>query len=552
MKNIFKILFAAAVMSLSSCTGLLDMTPPDRVSDKVIWETTTSAEYAINYLYSYTYDITMGQSAAGQTEALTDQMKNGTYNNNAMCIIPSLIAYGDETNMTVSYVDVYMGSWSWLYGAVRRVNQAISELKQYGQMSDADKVRLEAELKFMRAFIYFDMAKRYGDLIIYDEDMTKIVKDKPLDSEEKVWDFIQNDLEFAAANLPARNASKGRLDKGSAWAFLSRAMLYAERWDVVLAAAEEVEKLGYSLEKKYADSYAKATTAGNNEAILQYHFDRTQSVTHSFDFYYTPGGDYTLKGESGGGWGTPTQEMVESYELAKGGFANWSEWHGTTTKTPPYADLEPRFHATILYNGSDWKGRKIEPFVGGADGWCQWNLEREPKGRTTTGYYLRKMVDEGHNVITESGSVQPITMIRYAEVLLNKAEACYHIDGKTAEANAAVKAVRQRVGLPYTDKAGSSLWDAIRQERKVELAYEGLWYWDLRRWGVAHKTYPEGLSGYQVHGLKIEKAGEGKFTYTYVSVDDQDRKFSEKMYRFPIPSSELTSNASVEQFPEWK
>ena len=552
MKNIFKILFAAAVMSLSSCTGLLDMTPPDRVSDKVIWETTTSAEYAINYLYSYTYDITMGQSAAGQTEALTDQMKYGSYNNNAMCIIPSLIAYGDETNMTVSYVDVYMGSWSWLYGAVRRVNQAISELKQYGQMSDADKVRLEAELKFMRAFIYFDMAKRYGDLIIYDEDMTKIVKDKPLDSEEKVWDFIQNDLEFAAANLPARNASKGRLDKGSAWAFLSRAMLYAERWDVVLAAAEEVEKLGYSLEKKYADSYEKATTAGNNEAILQYHFDRTQSVTHSFDFYYTPGGDYTLKGESGGGWGTPTQEMVESYELAKGGFANWSEWHGTTTKTPPYADLEPRFHATILYNGSDWKGRKIEPFVGGADGWCQWNLEREPKGRTTTGYYLRKMVDEGHNVITESGSVQPITMIRYAEVLLNKAEACYHIDGKTAEANAAVKAVRQRVGLPYTDKAGSSLWDAIRQERKVELAYEGLWYWDLRRWGVAHKAYPEGLSGYQVHGLKIEKSGEGKFTYTYVSVDDQDRKFSEKMYRFPIPSSELTSNASVEQFPEWK
>ena len=104
MKNIFKILFAAAVMSLSSCTGLLDMTPPDRVSDKVIWETTTSAEYAINYLYSYTYDITMGQSAAGQTEALTDQMKYGSYNNNAMCIIPSLIAYGDETNMTVRYL----------------------------------------------------------------------------------------------------------------------------------------------------------------------------------------------------------------------------------------------------------------------------------------------------------------------------------------------------------------------------------------------------------------------------------------------------------------
>jgi hypothetical protein len=273
-------------------------------------------------------------------------------------------------------------------------------------------------------------------------------------------------------------------------------------------------------------------------------------VTHSFDFYYTPGGDYTLNGESGGGYGTPTQEMVESYEYAKGGFPDWTAWHGTTTQTPPYAELEPRFHASILYNGADWKGRKIESYVGGADGWCQWNIEREPKGRSTTGYYLRKMVDEGHNVITESGSVQPLTIVRYGEVLLNKAEACYHLT-ETAAANEAVRAIRTRVGLPYTDKSSSDLWAAIRQERKVELAYEGLWYWDLRRWGVAHKQYPEGLSGYQLHGLKIEKTGEGEFTYNYVSVDDKDRNFLEKMYRFPLPSSELTSNSLVNQFPEW-
>ena len=552
MKNIFKTILAAAVVGLSSCTAMLDMTPHDKVSDKIIWGTTQSAEYAINYIYSYTYDITMGQSAAGQTEAFTDQMKYGSYNNNALCKIPSDIAYGDATNMTASYVDVYMGSWSWLYGAIRRTNQSISELKEYGQMPEADKLRLEAELKFMRAFIYFDLVKRYGDIIVYDEDMSKITKDRALDSEEAAWNFIQSDLEFAAANLPDRTAAKGRLDKGTAWAFLSRAMLYAERWDVVVTAAEEVEKLGYGLEANYADSYSKTNTAGNNEAILQYHFDRTQGVTHSFDFYYTPGGDYTLNGESGGGYGTPTQEMVESYEYAKGGFPDWTAWHSTTTKTPPYAELEPRFHATILYNGASWKGRAIEPFVGGADGWSQWNIEREPKGRTTTGYYLRKMVVEGHNVITQSGSVQPITIIRYAEVLLNKAEACYHLDGKVAEANAAVRAVRERVDLPYTDKSGSALWEAIRQERKVELSYEGFWYWDLRRWGVAHMAYPEGLTGYQLHGLKIEKTGDDAFTYTYVSVDDQDRNFSEKMYRFPIPSSELTSNALVDQFPEWK
>ena len=549
MKKIFKSILAASAICLASCSGLLDMTPTDRVSDKVIWENTQNAEYSINYIYSYIIDVTQSQSHAGMTEALTDQMKYGSYNYNSMCYIPSEIAYG--VSPSAGYFDAYMGYWSTWYGAIRRVNQSISELKQYGQMSDTDKVRLEAELRFMRAFLYFDLVKRYKQVIIYDEDLTKIKKDKALNTEAEGWDFIEADLRFAAAELPERTASKGRLDKGAAWAFLSRTMLYAERWAVVKEAAEEVEKLGYGLESDYKNSYTKTAAAGNNETILQYLFDRTQSVTHSFDFYYTPGGDFTLNGESGGGYGTPTQEMVESFEYAKGGFPDWTEWHGTTTKTPPYAELEPRFHATILYNGATWKGRTIEPFVGGGDGWCQWNLEREPKGRTTTGYYLRKLVDEGHNVITESGSVQPFTIIRYAEVLLNKAEACYRL-GETGPANTAVKAVRQRVGLPYTDKSGSELEAAIRQERKVELAYEGLWYWDLRRWRVAHKQYPEGLTGYQQHGLKIEKTGDDTFTYTYVSVDDRDRNFLEKMYQFPLPTSELTSNALVDQFPEWK
>ena len=548
MKKIFKSILAASAICLTSCTGLLDMTPTDRVSDKVIWESTQNAEYSINYIYSYIIDVTQSQSHAGMTEALTDQMKYGSYNYNSMCFIPSEIAYG--VSPSAGYFDAYMGYWSTWYGAIRRVNQSISELHQYGQMSDADKARLEAELRFMRGFLYFELVKRYKQVILYDEDLSKITKDKALNTEDECWNFIEADLRYAAAELPERTASKGRLDKGAAWAFLSRTMLYAERWAVVKEAAEEVEKLGYALEANYKDSYTKTASAGNNETILQYLFDRTQSVTHSFDFYYTPGGDYTLNGESGGGYGTPTQEMVESYEYAKGGFPDWTEWHGTTTKTPPYADLEPRFHATILYNGAAWKGRTIEPFVDGADGWCQWNKDREPKGRTTTGYYLRKIVDENHNVITQSGSVQPFTIIRYAEVLLNKAEACYRL-GDNGPANDAVKAVRARVGLSYTPKSSSELEAAIRQERKVELAYEGLWYWDLRRWKVAHKQYPEGLTGYQQHGLKIVKNDDGTFTYTYVSVDDKDRNFLEQMYQFPLPTSELTSNSLVDQFPAW-
>ena len=552
MKNIYKsAIIALMALGLSSCTSFLDMSPTDKVSDKVMWESTTNAEYHVNYLYSYIYDVLMGQCVAGQTEALTDMLKYGSYNYNALCYIPSEIAYGAATTLTAGYVDSYLGYWGSWYTGISKVNKAIVSLRKYGQMSDQDKLRLEAEMKFMRAFLYFDLMKRYKEIIIYDENLDAYAKDKAVSSEAEGWDLIQADLEYAAENLPERTASKGRLDKGMAWGFMTRAMLYAERWELVKTAAAEVEKLGYVLEADYQDGYMKPIGSGNKEAIIQYQFDRANDVTHSYDFYYTPGGDFSINKETGGGYGTPTQEMVESYELATGGFPDWTPWHDVTTQTPPYADLEPRFHASVLYNGAPWKGRKIEPYVGGADGWCQWNLEREPKGRTTTGYYLRKMVDESHDVIAYSGGVQPLIVLRYAEVLLNKAEAC-HKTNDPAGANAAVRAIRDRVGLPYEDVTGDDLWKAIRQERKVELAYEGLWYWDLRRWKVAHKPYPEGLTGYQQHGLKIEKNNDGTFTYTYVSVDDQDRNFPEKMYRFPMPTGELNNNGAVDQYPEWK
>lgn len=549
--RIFAVLAIAALYA-TACdeSGFLDMTPTDRVSAKTIWENTQNAEYSINYLYTYIWDLNSQPTSVGLTESLTDEMKYTSYNYNALCYIPSEVSYG-SSNLTYSYVDSYLGYWSTLYGAIRETNEGISYLHQFGQMSDADKARLEGELRFMRGFLYFELVKRYKDVIIYDEDLSAISKDKPLDTEKNAWDFIQADLEYAAANLPAPSSANGRINAGMAWALISRAMLYAERYDAVIAAADNVASLGYSLEASYADAVTKTLAEGNKEAILQYTFNYEKGITHSFNFYYTPGGDYTVIDSKGGGYGVPTQEMVESYELAAGGFPDWKPWHSEsgTKEVPPYADLEPRFQATVLYNGSQWKGRTIEPYVGGTDGWAEWKTEKEPKGRTVTGYYLRKLVDESFNVNT-SASSQPFTFLRYAEVLLNKAEACYRMND-TDGANAAVAAIRARVGLPYKAKSGSELWDAIRQERKVELAYEGLRYWDLRRWKDSTKDYPEGLCNYKQHGLKIVKSGDS-FVYSYVTIDDKDRNFPERLYRFPLPASELNSNSAVEQYAEWK
>lgn len=537
---------------LAACNKYLDMTPRDSISDKVMWTSVESAEYAVNSIYSYSYDIFANwPSAVGMTEAFTDEFKYGSYVNFAYCLIPSQVAYGG-TNLTNSFVDVYLGCWSSLYEAVRRTNEAISNLKTLGTaLPEGDRTRLEGELRLMRGWLYFELVKRYKEVILYDEDLTAISVEKALSSEADGWKFIQDDLDFAAGALPEKASAKGRLDKGVAYALISRAMLYAGDNDAVIAAADALEGLGYSLMGDYASAFTVPVQSGNPETILQYSFSYADNVTHEFDFYYTPGGDYKLVGQQGGGYGTPTQEMVESYELATGGFPDWSPWHGTTTAQPPYDKLEPRFQATILYNSAPWKGRRIEPWIGGTDGWCQWNKEPKPEGRTTTGYYLRKGVDETHNLAERSQSIQHFVLLRYGEVLLNKAEACFR-KGDTEGANAAVKAIRGRVGLPYTNKSGDALWEAIRQERRVELAFEGLWYWDLRRWGDAAKAWPRGLNGYQVHGLKIEPtAVDGQYKYTYVSVDDRDRNFPEKMYRFPLPDGELNSNPLVNQYPEW-
>src|SRR5690606_17431087 len=123
----------------------------------------------------------------------------------------------------------------------------------------------------------------------------------------------------------------------------------------------------------------------------------------SFDRDFAPAGDWA----NNGGKATPTQEMVEEYELATGGKPDWSPWHGQTNQTPPYALLEPRFHASILYNGANWKGRKIESFVGGRDSYIEYGSQAITYGKTTTGYYLRKYLNESIADISTTYSDQP-------------------------------------------------------------------------------------------------------------------------------------------------
>ena len=483
----------------------------------------------------------------GLPEGLTETLKFGSPTPGTNVGFANIIAFA-EGGLAAPTAAFHFGAWDETYTRIRRVNEFLYGLKKYGSNFDeATRLRFEAEARFFRGYLYFQLIKRTPEVILYDEDLLKITENKALSTEEEGWDMVEKDLSFAATNLPPKwDNEPGRVTSGAAYAMLSRAMLYAERWESAKAAAEAVFNLDYELMPgTTAEDYAMAFTSmtdGNTESILEYNY-LVGGPNHSWDQLFMPGGDNTTMG----GRATPTQEMVESYELATGGYPDWTPWHNTTTgttDTPPYEQLEPRFHASVLYNGCAWKGRTLEPYVNGKDGYAVYDDGSALNGRSTTGYYLRKMLDENYTDYSKA-CTQPWIAIRLAEVILNHAEACYRLNDN-GSANNDVRRIRSRVGLPYTNKSGEELMAAIRQERKIELYCEGHLYWDMRRWQIAHTAY----TGLRVHGLKIEKQG-ATFIYTYVDCDRQDRLFEKKLYCIPLPETELSNNSAVKQFPEW-
>ena len=552
-KYIISLASIVAACTLTGCNDWLDMDPTDRVSEKIVWSDETYITQYVNGFYPYLTrygSFETSDSQVGLTDGLTETLKFGSSVEGTNVGFANIIAYA-RGGLSAPTAAFHFGAWDSLYERIRRVNEFLYNLKKYGTWLPAERYsRFEAEVRFFRGYLYWQVLKRTPEAIIYDEDLLAIRPNKPLSTEQEGWDMVERDLTFAAKTLPAKwsAAETGRVTSGAAYAMLSRAMLYTKRWDAAKTAAEEVFKLDYKLMPgETAADYAKAFTsssAGNTEAILEYNY-LVGGPNHAWDQWFMPGGDNATMG----GRATPTQEMVESYERANtGGRPDWSEWHKPegTTLTPPYEQLEPRFHASVLYNGSTWKNRTVQPYVGGADGWAEYNDGTPLDGRTTTGYYLRKMLNENYTNYSQR-CVQPWIAIRLAEVYLNHAEACFML-GEADLANDDVRAIRSRVGLPYGNKSGEELMAAIRQERKIELYCEGHHYWDMRRWRLAHTAY----TNMRVHGLKITfDETTGKFTYAYVDCDHEDRHFEEKLYRIPLPETELSNNGSVRQFPEW-
>lgn len=549
MKRMAKYIAMAVGLStaLISC-DVLDLEPTDSYSAAVVWGSESAIDSYVVGFYAFMKESTeiYNSNMASFTDAYSDIIKSSSWDQ-----------YNHPYNMVLlqsaNFNDSGAGAfecWSDCYNEIKQDNEFLRDapnyIEKYGE--DFIKVRM-AEIRVVRAYAYFRLMRVYGynDNRYSDIEKGGVVLRKELDtvaennkersSWDESWQFIIDDLTYAAENLPDTWSGTKRFTKAAAYAFLTRVGLYAERWDVVISAAEKCREAGCVLADDYASLF---TDSSNPEHLFAVDF-QSKKITHRGDVFFRPVGDSKYHSNMAvyGAFG-PTSELVDSYEMADGTDFSWEKYGDD-----PYAGREPRFYASILYNGCRWENRNIETYVGGADGIGTFACSGTG-GTTVTGYYLKKFITEGDSDWEKNGSSHFAPFIRYAEVLLNYAEALAESDwgANREQALAALNEVRARVDLKAKDASTLDEFRTIlRKERMVELAGEGLRYWDLRRWRIAEDV----IHGKVAHGCRITKnEADGSYDYEQVSVDaDRTRVFFERYYSYSIPIAERSNNTAL-------
>ena len=551
------------IAAIAGCNkGFLDVVPTDRVSDAAILSDSVLFEsFVVN---RYMGVRIMDKEAEGTPPgfgrgfeyalwaSLTDE---AVYNNDDNTW---LIQRGQLSPENTGIAGTL---WKRSYRSIRECNYALANIEQV-PMSAARKSRLIAELKFIRAFRYHDLIRNYGGVPLLGDKVYELnddMTDPALFERQDLGTCIAYalaQLDEAAAGLPADNSSSwalGRVTSGAALALKSRLTLYAASplynsgsWEQAVSAAVAVIGLNkYSISQNgYGALFRKTST--DNEII--------------FARYYSVGARHVpmeiANGPNGhGGWGgnVPLQNMVDAYRMANGKAIN-EEGSGYDDQNP-YADRDPRFYETILYNGAAYRGRAIETFVpGGRDsreGPDNWNTSR-------TGYYLYKFIDEDMPINNpwNIAGLQPWIYFRYAEILLNFAEAANELvgpdaipAGATFSARQAVNLIRSRAGVDMPaipeGMGAAAFRTLLRNERQVELAFEEHRFYDVRRWLIAEET-----GNVPAYGIEITRSGNALNYERKVALDG--RGFLPRHYWLPIPREEiLASNNQLQQNPDY-
>lgn len=534
-----KAIFFFCGLAILSCKKL-ELSPENEFTDLTYWSSEEKAQTVLNTAYSQMFS----SNYFFYNEAASDNAYNGRGDN------------AGAASLAAGTYDASLGrinaEWNDRYAGIKSTNLLIDNIDQVPDLDEERRNEMVAEARFLRAFQHFQLMTWFGDIPLIDEDIN-IEEAQTLSRtpREEVLQFILAELDAVADILSTKEEysieERGKITSGAAVALKARVQLYEGNWEAVVT---ETEKLMHS------DEYGSYGLFPSYSGLFLPENQYSQEDILSLQFvpeFRTWGEFFDLAPLSAGARlnaMAPTQELVDSYIMETG--EPIEESGSGYDEDNPYENRDPRLTHTIVYHEYEWENPDgsthtiyIEP---GSDPDEPLDEYAPGSSATPTGYYLRKYFDPEHQNDLSSGL--NLMLIRYADILLMNAEAKAELgtfDENTW--NETIRPLRERAGFTESSALNfdsslsqDEIIEVVRNERRTELAMEGLRIFDIRRWEIAEDV----LNGW-AHGARFGPASEDR---GYIRVNERTFDPS-KHYLWPIPRDERLINDNLTQNPGW-
>ncbi|UII19554.1 RagB/SusD family nutrient uptake outer membrane protein [Fulvivirga ligni] len=565
-KSLLGVMIASA---LFSCQNDFEDVPLEQFTQDYVFSTADSTgEVAKQYLNTVYSRLQNGHNRVGG-DYLASATDDAISSSNTLTDADKLLTGAYNASLTVGSEML----WGYHYAGIRSSTEFITNIdivpvqQQYNGMSLAKVWKSEA--RFIRAWHYFNLVKRYGGVPLMGDVVRQLGDDLeiPRSSFDECISYIVSELNDITGTLrtyPVSNPSSDAhvVTREAAMALKARVLLYAasplfnggnidgsnpltgyasldnEKWKAAADAAKQLMDEGtFSLQANYLDVFLEE---GNSEVI----FFRPEGPNNVME---TNNGPVGFSGQGlGQGRTSPSQNLVDAFPMLDGKSIGDPTSAYVYNQNDPYANRDPRLENTVLHNGSLWLNTILETFEGG---------KNRPGGalqQTRTSYYLRKFMGKFETASGYSSTTHDWVVFRYAEVMLNYAEAQNEYSGPSTDIYQVLKDLRARSGIEaglddmYGLKAGMSkdeMREAIHNERRIEMAFEEQRYWDLRRWKKA-----ESVLNNAINGMVIIQSGP---TFIYNETAVLTPSFETRQYLYPIPNDEVLKNDNMIQNPNW-
>lgn len=524
----------------------LERNPLTDMPESTFWDSEKNAKLSLSSLYrgnitngvEYTPSDFWSYAGLLYTEHLTDNGFDRRGENNAFFQISS----GKLTNAN-NFIKSY---WSAAYERIQLCNRFLEGIEKINQSEN--KKRMIAEARFLRATQYHYLASYFKDVPLVTQVLTgEEANNVEKETQEKILSWCANEFKEAAVDLPnfsnISSTETGRACKQASLAFLGRTNMLRKDWKGAADAYEQIINMGENdIHPNYRELFLTGSGVNNKENIFYISY-----LAH----YFGSGLPQHILSAKDGGWSSsnPSAGLFEAYEFTDGTPFSYSDPRYNPNNLGENRD--PRLDYTIYYNGASFKGTeyRLSP---------DYQVSKKERldyssEASRTGFMWRKYFDE--NKIEDISSYSVVTpIIRYAEILLSYLECLIENEQPITQTvlNQTINKVRGRADVnmpPITETNIAKLREIIRHERRIELAYEGIRYWDLLRWNIAHEVlngeiwgapYPNSVS-YTTSTKKVDPTG-----YCRWYVGRRDFR-NPQDYTWPIPLSEQNINPNLRE-----